>query len=167
MYPDSNSALIEDDAFYGLIHTAFDVVYRPMETRFMKKAEAAGAVTIGGLEMLLYQAVEAYELWTGTHVADEVCDKVYEVLVRKRASRKNIVLTGFMGSGKTTVSKALSESTGYRIYDTDAMIEEAYENTVSTIFEKEGEDAFRKMETGVLENILRDLTTDLILSTGG
>ena len=43
----------------------YDLVYRPRETRFLREARAAGARTIGGLDMLVYQGAEAFTLWTG------------------------------------------------------------------------------------------------------
>ncbi len=51
-------------------HIVFDMVYRPMKTRLLKDAEAIGCATVPGLEMLLYQAVLQFELWTG-HAAPE------------------------------------------------------------------------------------------------
>ena len=44
---------------------AFDMVYDPLETRFLREARAAGAATVSGLEMLLHQAVGQFEAWTG------------------------------------------------------------------------------------------------------
>ena len=44
---------------------AFDMVYEPEETRFLREAREEGAMTIGGLEMLLAQAVGQFEAWTG------------------------------------------------------------------------------------------------------
>jgi shikimate dehydrogenase len=44
---------------------AFDMVYDPLETRFLREARAAGAVTVDGLQMLLHQAVGQFEAWTG------------------------------------------------------------------------------------------------------
>jgi 3-dehydroquinate dehydratase/shikimate dehydrogenase len=47
------------------VRLAYDLVYNPLETRFMREARAAGCETIGGLEMLIAQAVEQFKLWTG------------------------------------------------------------------------------------------------------
>ena len=48
------------------VRLAYDLVYNPLETRFMREAKAAGCETIGGLEMLIAQAVAQFKLWTGT-----------------------------------------------------------------------------------------------------
>jgi shikimate dehydrogenase/3-dehydroquinate dehydratase type I len=51
---------------------AFDMVYDPLETRFLREAKASGARTVGGLEMLLHQAVGQFEAWTGMSAPLEV-----------------------------------------------------------------------------------------------
>lgn len=61
----------------------------------------------------------------------------------------NIVLCGFMGSGKTTVGRALSAQTGLPFYDTDSCVEEKYGKTVREIFDTKGEDFFRDAEHDV------------------
>jgi shikimate 5-dehydrogenase len=58
------------DQFSG-VRFAYDLVYNPIETRFLREARAAGAETLGGIEMLLAQAVEQFKLWTGTDPAIE------------------------------------------------------------------------------------------------
>lgn len=50
--------------------TAYDLVYNPLETRFLRDAATAGASTVPGLEMFLYQAVEQFRLWTGRILPD-------------------------------------------------------------------------------------------------
>ena len=50
----------------------FDIVYNPMKTRLLKEAEAAGAETIGGLEMLVWQGAMAFELWTGRKASVDI-----------------------------------------------------------------------------------------------
>ena len=79
---------------------------------------------------------------------------------------KNIVLIGFMGSGKTTVGKALEESTNMSFVDTDELIE-AYEGSkIRNIFENKGEAYFRRLENETLKNLL-SCTDHKIISTGG
>lgn len=63
MHPKVNEAPIEDEAFYKKVETAVDIVYTPLETRFMKLVKEAGGKAIGGLDMLIYQGIIAYELW--------------------------------------------------------------------------------------------------------
>ena len=79
---------------------------------------------------------------------------------------KNIVLIGFMGSGKTTIGKALEEKTDMAFVDTDELIE-AYEGCkISDIFESKGEEYFRRLENETLKKLL--VSTDFkIISTGG
>jgi shikimate dehydrogenase len=47
------------------VRLAYDLVYNPLETRFMREASAAGCETLSGIEMLLAQAVEQFKLWMG------------------------------------------------------------------------------------------------------
>ena len=49
------------------VRLAYDLVYNPSETRFLREARAVGCETIEGLEMLISQAVEQFKLWTGQH----------------------------------------------------------------------------------------------------
>ena len=51
---------------------AFDMVYDPVDTRLLREAKKAGAVTVSGLEMLLAQAVGQFEAWTGMHAPQDV-----------------------------------------------------------------------------------------------
>ena len=64
MHPNVDHAPVEDEEFYRKIDTAVDIVYTPMETKFMKYVRAAGGKAVGGLDMLIYQGVIAYELWS-------------------------------------------------------------------------------------------------------
>jgi shikimate kinase len=70
-----------------------------------------------------------------------------------------------MGSGKTTIGSLLAEKLGLSFRDTDHLIEEQEEKTVSQIFLDQGEDAFRAIEKRVLREEL--LTDGTVLSLGG
>ena len=80
--------------------------------------------------------------------------------------RKNIVLTGFMGSGKSSVGKHLAQKVSYRLLDTDRMIEKKAGRSISKIMEEEGEPAFRKMEQELLRE-LANCPEHNVISTGG
>ena len=70
-----------------------------------------------------------------------------------------------MGSGKTTIGKALSKETGMMFYDLDWYIESRMRKTVTQIFAEKGEDAFRKMEYNMLHEVAE--FENVIISCGG
>lgn len=77
-----------------------------------------------------------------------------------------IFLTGFMGAGKTTIGKLLARQLKRRFYDTDQLIVKGFGNqSVSQIFERHGEPAFREAETQVLSELCK--RTNFVASTGG
>ena len=76
-----------------------------------------------------------------------------------------VILIGPMGSGKTTIGSLLAGKLGLSFRDTDHLIEEQEEKTVSQIFLDQGEDAFRAIEKRVLREEL--LTDGTVLSLGG
>lgn len=78
----------------------------------------------------------------------------------------NIVLIGFMGSGKTSVGVKLSYRLRMVVEDTDKLIEKKEGKTISDIFAQEGEAYFRELETGLLKE-LGEGKTDKIYSVGG
>lgn len=78
---------------------------------------------------------------------------------------KNIVLTGFMASGKTTIGKELAAITGRKLIDTDTMIEQEMGMTTNEIFENFGEEYFRDLETVACHAAAEE--KGVIVSTGG
>lgn len=93
---------------------------------------------------------------------------------------KNLILTGFMGAGKTSVGKACAQAFGMCFSDTDQMIETQEGRAISEIFSTQGEEAFRRMETALLKRLinaprpapaacpsLADSSGGLVLSVGG
>lgn len=165
--PRTEDVVIEDPWFYQWVEVGIDLIYNPAETRFMKLVKEAGGKAFNGLKMLLYQGIIAYELWNDVQVTEEQAELVYDRLYEAiHPSGDNIVLIGFMGSGKSTVGQKL-EQYGYSFLDTDAYIEEKEGRTISQIFQEEGEEYFRRLETQVLQDLIASTKHSLISVGGG
>ena len=78
-----------------------------------------------------------------------------------------IFLCGFMGCGKSTLAKLISQHLPLKFVDFDSEIEKRFNLSVSNIFSKFGEETFRKMEVNVLNNIVDMKNQNLIVATGG
>jgi len=170
LFPDVNSAPIEDAEFYKHVYAAIDVVYKPLETKFMKLVKNAGGKVFSGLKMLLYQGIDAFELWfedEGIKISKEEADIIYKSLMMEVLGATNIILEGFMGSGKSTVSELISDKLELELIDTDEAIEEAEGRKISEIFEQDGEEAFRDMETGLMEMVISEHMRETVISLGG
>ncbi len=81
------------------------------------------------------------------------------------ATLRRIVLTGFMGAGKTTVGRLLAESLGWEFLDLDAHIEQRTGSTVPELFARDGEPKFRRLESTALANALSH--NNAVLALGG
>jgi shikimate kinase len=78
---------------------------------------------------------------------------------------KNIILVGFMGTGKTVVGRALAKRLGMRFVDMDDIIEEREGMKISDIFENRGEEYFRRAEKMVAKDIA--IQSGVVVSAGG
>jgi shikimate kinase len=78
-----------------------------------------------------------------------------------------VALTGFMGSGKTTVGRELAARLGWEFVDLDAVIEASEQQTVREIFRTTGEAAFRALEHTALQTFLSETRTPTVLAMGG
>lgn len=165
--PNVDAVVLEDREFYQRVTVGIDLIYNPAQTKFMRLVYEAGGRAFNGLKMLLYQGIIAYELWNDLAVTDEQAEIVYDRLYEAiHPSGDNIVLIGFMGSGKTTIGHELERGYGYSFLDTDVYIEKREGCSISDIFEKYGEAYFRKLETEVLNELIRTMT-HTVISTGG
>lgn len=149
------------DAFPSL-EGVIDVVYNPLRTRLVLEAQKRGLATEGGLYMLVAQAVFAASHFTGKNYPNAMIDEVFRSLL---AEKENIVLIGMPGSGKTTLSKILSESLGYQMIDTDTLIIQKIGMPIGDYFKKHGEKAFREVESQVIHEIAG--LTGTVIATGG
>lgn len=153
--PLSDLSLINENTY------VVDMIYNPWESQFLRDAKSCGAKCENGLAMLIFQGILAYRIFTGIDVPMSIAGEIEKVVLNHR----NIILTGFMASGKTVVGKALSEKLGRKFVDSDLVIEEKCGMTISNIFEKFGEEYFRKVEAEVIEEL--SLENNAVISTGG
>ncbi|MDB4838172.1 shikimate kinase, partial [Marinomonas sp.] len=79
----------------------------------------------------------------------------------------NIIVVGPMGAGKTTIGRLVSQLMGKEFYDLDKIIEDNAGADIPWIFEKEGEDGFRKRETQALASLVQSDKENCVLATGG
>lgn len=181
MYPRGAETLLEETVLYEKAAFGFDVIYNPYDTVFMKKLRRAEKRCVNGLPMLLYQGVEAFKMWFENSRVTESME--HDILMRLRTAlspitfekkakiqspnKCNIILTGFMGSGKTTLGKWISKHTGRTFIDTDKEIELKAGKSVSDIFKTEGEEVFRQMETDYLKELASTGKNNLVISVGG
>ncbi|MFC1558414.1 shikimate dehydrogenase [candidate division KSB1 bacterium] len=81
MTPHPDNSIIEDENLLNENHIVYDLIYKPQKTKLLLMAEKKGAVTIGGLEMLIYQGADAFTIWTGKEMpVDKVREKFKEAL---------------------------------------------------------------------------------------
>jgi shikimate kinase len=80
-------------------------------------------------------------------------------------TKKNIILIGLMGAGKTTIGRLLASKLQYNFIDIDDLIEEKEKITISEIFASKGEPYFRELETSILKEYCTK--NGQVISTGG
>lgn len=81
MHPNEGVAILSEKDFYDRVKVGYDLVYNPLETRFMQLVRESGGKAYHGLKMLLYQGIIAFELWTGTQVPEEIANETYAVVL--------------------------------------------------------------------------------------
>lgn len=97
--------------------------------------------------------------------ADKLYDIIKKIEMESHIMNENILLIGFMGTGKTSVSRELKKITNLPEIDMDKYIVDREKMSIAEIFDKFGEDYFRKVETECLKEILKN--KGLIVSCGG
>ena len=151
-----------DPAVFSKLSGVVDVVYNPLRTEFVLKSQGMGIPAVGGLYMLVRQAVLASEIFLGVKYPESITEAIYQ---KMKAGKENIVLTGMPGSGKTTVGKLLAEALDRSYLDTDLLIQEKTGMHPSQIIQSQGELAFRELETEVIEELSGK--NGCIIATGG
>lgn len=165
MYPNNGTSPVDISRFPHLEGVA-DVIYNPKRTRLLLDAQKYGIKTAGGLSMLVSQAVEADRLFFERDISDDDREKTEKILSSLSSYVRNIVLVGMPGCGKSTVGKIIAEKTNRKFIDSDDYITEKIGRTPENIILKDGEQAFRDIETSALEDITK-LSCSIISCGGG
>ena len=161
MYPDVGVSPLSLSGFPKL-EGVLDVIYNPARTALLLEAEKLGIPAVNGLSMLVAQAKEAAEWFSGKTIPDECIPTIQAKLEQDMG---NIVLIGMPGCGKSTVGQILSAKTGRPLVDSDAAIVARAGKFIPEIFAQDGEEVFRELETSVLEDLGK--RSGLIIATGG
>lgn len=161
MYPNTGAAPLDLTVFPKL-EGVLDVIYNPARTQLLLDAAKLGIPHENGLWMLVAQAKETAEYYTGKSLPDSLIEDVYR---KMSAKMQNIVLIGMPGCGKSTVASLLAEKLGRISADADQKIEEMAGKTIPEIFAEDGEAVFREWETKVLSDLGKQ--SQLIIATGG
>jgi len=161
MYPQTGISPVDLDIFPQL-EGVLDVVYNPARTQLLLDAENRDLIAMNGILMLVAQAKEAAEWFTGTSISNE---RIVPIMSTLESQMQNIVLIGMPGCGKSTVGKLLAEKTGRKFVDADDEIIHMAGKSIPEIFAEDGEEAFRALETKVLTALGKQ--SGLIIATGG
>ncbi|MBQ2286071.1 MAG: shikimate dehydrogenase, partial [Clostridia bacterium] len=106
MYPNIGVSAIDTERFKSL-SSVTDAVYNPLSSALVVSAREKGINAVGGLYMLVAQAAFAAEKFIDISVTSEKTEEIYRDILRQK---KNIVLIGMPGCGKTTIGKLIAVS---------------------------------------------------------
>lgn len=161
MYPNVGVSPVSLDGFSQL-EGVLDVIYNPARTKLLLDAEKRGLAAMNGLWMLVAQAKESAEWFTGSSISDGIIEEIYNTL---KGRMENIVLVGMPGCGKSTLAAVLAEKLGRKAVDADAEIVKLAGKSIPEIFTESGEAGFRALETKVLAELGKQ--SGLVIATGG
>ena len=161
MYPNNGRSAADISRLPGL-EGVLDVIYNPDRTALVLDAEARGIPAAGGLYMLVGQAREAAELFTGHAIPESETARIYR---RLRDEALNLILIGMPGSGKSRIGQALAQRMDRPFVDLDGEIVNRAGKSIPEIFAEDGEAAFRALEHEVVCDACRE--QGAVIATGG
>ena len=161
MYPETEAAAVDLEMFPNC-RAVLDLIYNPARTKLILQAESLGMAAVNGLGMLVEQARCAAELFVGKAIDPA---ETARITAKIAAETMNIALIGMAGSGKTTIGRQLAQMLNRRFVDMDEEIVKAAGKSITEIFDEEGEEVFRTLETQVLREFAPQ--SGLVIATGG
>ena len=166
MFPNDEACPIPKDlslSNFKALCGVFDAIYHPLRTELVSVAKVLKIPAVGGLAMLVAQAVVAAERFLGRSIDSRIVEQITNTLQRQK---QNVVLIGMPGCGKTTVGQLLSRTLGREVVDTDEEITKLVGMTPGEYITRYGEEAFRKIESEVIRDRIAPMS-GVIVSTGG
>ena len=161
MFPNNGTSPLSLDGFPKL-EGVLDMIYNPSRAKLLLEAAQRGLVAENGLWMLVAQAKEAAEWFTGSQISDEVIGLIHKTL---SVQMENIILIGMPGCGKSTIASLLAQRTNRKLLDADMAIAQKAGKSIPELFAQDGEAVFRQIETEVLSDFGKQ--SGCIISTGG
>lgn len=161
MFPGNGVSPI-DLSLFPQLEGVLDIIFNPARTQLLLEGEKRGLTAMGGLSMLVAQAKESSERFTGTTIPDEKIDEIYRTLTTQM---QNIALIGMPGCGKTTIAALLGRALHRDVVDADETIAALAGKSIPEIFAQDGEAVFRTLETRALRELGKQ--SGQIIATGG
>lgn len=165
MYPNVGVSPVEDEVIKNF-DTVVDIVYNPVYTELLNKAVKLGKKAVGGLYMLIAQAMKSEEIWQSRIVDKELTQSIYNTLMKDYLQKQggNIYLTGIMSCGKTVKGRRVARKLGWEFVDADEYIEKISGRNIKQLF-AEGERVFRNWESKAMYELSQ--RKNLVVATGG
>ena len=161
MYPNNDKEIISLDNFKKLSGVV-DVVYNPLRTNLILKAKNKSINCCSGLFMLIAQAFYAIEIFLDKKLDKQIIADLYQKMINEK---ENIVLIGMPSCGKSTIGKKLAKKINKKFVDVDSEIEKIIKTDIAGFINQYGEEAFRKIESEVVEQLSKQ--NNLVIATGG
>ncbi len=161
MYPHNLQSPLDLEMFKQC-EAVVDIIYNPLKTALLLQAEQRDLIAVNGLEMLVAQGKRAAELFHRKPFADSLVQSTVAAIERDFC---NVVLVGMPGSGKSTLMPLLAQKLGKKGTDTDALAEQLAGCTIPQLFQKQGEAAFRDVESRAVAEAGQQ--NGQIIATGG
>lgn len=159
MFPNVDESPVSDNVIRNY-EVFVDLIYNPIETKFLKKARILGKKSVNGMFMLVAQGIASEEIWLNRKIENNIIEKIS----KKLNDKINIVLIGMPGCGKSFLGEKLAGKLKMEFIDCDKYLENREEKSISELFEI-GEEYFRNIETKYIREI--SLKENTVISTGG
>lgn len=161
MLPELDSMPVDPERIPGL-SVVIDTVCNPLKTKLVQRAHALGMKSIGGIEMLIAQAVYSSRFFLQKNTEVAIDNQLFKDVKQKIC---NVVLIGMPGNGKTTIGMNVANFLNKDFVDVDEYIEDMIGMEIPDYVEQMGMTAYREVE----EKVIHDLSArnNVVIAAGG